>query len=95
MAMKCSMCGNENPDGKRFCGDCGRSLLADSQKEVGIISKILAGQPRNPIGWTAEEIKNEARKDGIPDQKAMAIVRRLVDRGEIYTVIFYRRPTEP
>jgi predicted nucleic acid-binding Zn ribbon protein len=24
--VKCSVCGAENPDGKRFCGDCGSPL---------------------------------------------------------------------
>ncbi len=24
--MKCSACGSENPEGKRFCGDCGVAL---------------------------------------------------------------------
>jgi rRNA maturation endonuclease Nob1 len=26
MAMKCRNCGSENPDGKKFCGDCGKEL---------------------------------------------------------------------
>ena len=26
MAMKCPSCGTENPEGKKFCGDCGRKL---------------------------------------------------------------------
>jgi len=26
MAMKCPYCGSENPEGKRFCGDCGATF---------------------------------------------------------------------
>jgi len=26
MAMKCPSCGADNPDGKKFCGDCGKAL---------------------------------------------------------------------
>src|SRR5262249_21625088 len=26
--MVCASCGNENPSGKRFCGDCGAALAA-------------------------------------------------------------------
>jgi rRNA maturation endonuclease Nob1 len=26
LAMKCSNCGSDNPDGKKFCGDCGKEL---------------------------------------------------------------------
>jgi rRNA maturation endonuclease Nob1 len=28
--MKCSNCGSENPDGKRFCGDCGKELATEA-----------------------------------------------------------------
>ncbi len=24
--MKCANCGSENPEGKKFCGDCGKEL---------------------------------------------------------------------
>ncbi len=30
--MRCSKCGSENPDGKRFCGDCGTLLGKGCQK---------------------------------------------------------------
>ncbi len=25
--MKCKNCGSENPEGKKFCGDCGKELV--------------------------------------------------------------------
>ena len=28
--MQCPKCGNENPAGKKFCGDCGAALEASS-----------------------------------------------------------------
>ncbi|MDH3364448.1 MAG: zinc ribbon domain-containing protein [Thermoplasmata archaeon] len=28
--MKCRSCGSENPEGKKFCGDCGKDLAEAS-----------------------------------------------------------------
>jgi len=36
-SMKCSNCGSENPEGKKFCGDCGRELSGDV--------KVAKGEP--------------------------------------------------
>ncbi|HEX6490722.1 MAG TPA: zinc-ribbon domain-containing protein [Gaiellaceae bacterium] len=30
----CAACGQENPEGFRFCGRCGAPLLADASAEV-------------------------------------------------------------
>jgi len=38
MAMKCSNCGAENPEGKRFCGDCGGKLLNLPEQERGEVA---------------------------------------------------------
>jgi drug/metabolite transporter (DMT)-like permease len=37
MAMKCYFCGAENPDSKKFCGDCGKPL---EPRKIG--GKIIA-----------------------------------------------------
>lgn len=30
MDMKCGNCGSDNPEGKKFCGDCGKELTEAS-----------------------------------------------------------------
>lgn len=44
MAMKCSKCGAENPEGKTFCGDCGSMIVVPSPPRV---ESVMArqGQP--------------------------------------------------
>jgi hypothetical protein len=37
MAMKCPNCGVENPEGQKFCGDCGGSLDGPSQTRLGLV----------------------------------------------------------
>ncbi len=40
MAMKCSRCGAENPEGKKFCGDCGSVIMQlERQTEQAISSQ--------------------------------------------------------
>jgi class 3 adenylate cyclase len=40
--MRCAKCGSENPESKRFCGDCGTALspvrAAQSQSDSGAAS---------------------------------------------------------
>src|SRR5271163_4669063 len=36
IAMRCSKCGSDNPDSKRFCGDCGASI-ATAAVNVGLV----------------------------------------------------------
>ena len=50
--MRCPTCGGENPDGKRFCGDCGGSLAAactacGAPLETG---KRFCGDCGTPVG---------------------------------------------
>ena len=50
--MRCLSCGSENPDGKRFCGDCGASLAlvcsaCGAQLEPG---KRFCGDCGTPVG---------------------------------------------
>lgn len=35
--MKCPKCGAENPDGQKFCGDCGRSLSEPLRSRQGLV----------------------------------------------------------
>jgi hypothetical protein len=46
--MRCAKCGSENPDSKRFCGDCGAVIAAKSAAQgdggVGSPSLQLVGR---------------------------------------------------
>lgn len=41
--MICPACGNENKEGNRFCGECGKSLAAPAGKDSKKSSKSLIG----------------------------------------------------
>jgi TolB-like protein/Tfp pilus assembly protein PilF len=51
--MKCSVCGNENPDDSRFCGSCGKALVET---------------PATPPAATTQEIGSAASVDFLPGQ---------------------------
>src|SRR5260370_39969069 len=49
--MRCAKCGSENPDTKRFCGDCG-AVLANRCAKCGADnppSKMFCGDCGNPL----------------------------------------------
>ena len=35
--MKCPKCGIENPEGQKFCGNCGESLDEPPQARLGLV----------------------------------------------------------
>jgi len=37
VAMKCPNCGAENPEGQKFCGNCGHSLEGPPQARLGLV----------------------------------------------------------
>jgi class 3 adenylate cyclase len=42
--MRCSKCGSENPDSKRFCGDCGAALPTATAPSIEL-PRFAAGSP--------------------------------------------------
>ncbi len=50
--MKCEACGADNPDGMRFCGNCGRPLMVPAVEVAGTKSRNCVSCGR-PIGWDA------------------------------------------
>ena len=43
--MDCPSCGNDNPDGKKFCGDCGAALIAGAS---GARAEAVSPEPPTP-----------------------------------------------
>lgn len=37
--MKCKNCGSDNPDGKKFCGDCGKELVEAPKAAEGELER--------------------------------------------------------
>jgi len=35
--MKCQKCGAENPEGQKFCGECGHNLEEPPQARLGVV----------------------------------------------------------
>lgn len=46
--MRCSRCGNENPDGNRFCGMCGAALLSAPPVAAGPLQRPATSAPNIP-----------------------------------------------
>jgi predicted ATPase/class 3 adenylate cyclase len=74
--MRCSRCGNENPAGQRFCGDCGNELAA------GICATCGASNPPN---------QNFCGDCGTPLTAASVIPRATADADRITVVTTERR----
>lgn len=49
MATKCANCGSENPEGQRFCGNCGRGLDQQPPARLGVVKCPTCGFD-NPEG---------------------------------------------
>lgn len=80
MAVTCAVCAAQNPDGKKYCGDCGKPLPADA------VARSIDD----------EELRTRLRaflKDELTDQKtieietAQAIAVRLTDWAKLYAYL--------
>jgi pSer/pThr/pTyr-binding forkhead associated (FHA) protein len=67
--MVCSVCGNHNPAGARFCSQCGAPLVpSDSTATIQLISDDTSDRLLSPVD--AEAV------DALPAGNAMLIVQR-------------------
>ena len=56
VAMDCPVCGSANPDGKRYCGDCGSSLGATGSYEQRTKDGRVSGSLGRLIGLVIANI---------------------------------------
>jgi hypothetical protein len=75
MEMKCPVCQSENPEGKKFCGDCGGVL---PQPTVPSEEQPVLAVSTQPKGWLASHWK-------ILASIAIVLVVVLASIGLIYT----------
>ena len=48
--MRCTKCGAENSDAKRFCGDCGAALLVTIEVPPAVIAPLSVSVTELPEG---------------------------------------------
>lgn len=66
--MRCPRCGNDNPDGMRFCGMCGGTLLPPSPSPAAKPERSVLAAPQPSAGVTAT-----ATRSSPPEQSQRAI----------------------
>jgi hypothetical protein len=61
MAMKCASCGAENPQGKKFCGDCGRRMTEQLRDESlsGIVQETKVRKLKTHSPLTTSEVNKK------------------------------------
>ena len=66
--MRCSRCGNENPDGNRFCGMCGAALLSAPPVAASSAQRPTAAGPAIPAAPAARPQTVEAPRSASAPQ---------------------------
>lgn len=88
--MKCSMCGAENPDQKRFCGQCG-AILAESRTQPDVASDNAGNVARKPK--TALSLSTRAKKKLILGSILVVIILVIAAIGYLYyDTHYYHEP---
>jgi len=75
--MRCPSCGEINPEGKKYCGDCGRRL--SSQTGTAPLPKHLA-QRRNLTVMFCDLVNSTALSRRLDPEKVREIIRAYRDR---------------
>ena len=81
--MRCTRCGHDNPDGSRFCAQCGTAL---SQERVGESTSIIPKVGGEESGEQAEVTADAADAhagavDSLPAGSALLVVKRGPNAG--------------
>ncbi len=81
--MHCTRCGHENPEGSRFCAQCGAALPSERIGEAtSVIPKVgvedVGEQPETP---EAAPDAHAGVVDSLPDGSALLVVKRGPNAG--------------
>ena len=84
--MRCTRCGNENPEQNRFCGMCGGSLLSPSASEPA--------EPQ-PVSVAAAPTATEVVAEPAPDSARSAVESRPAISGPSFLGLNEPAPSKP
>ncbi len=78
----CTRCGQENPDGARFCSHCGISLARGGGERMGETTSIISpGGPDTAEAEPDEPLADSGLVEGLPWGTALLVVKRGPNAG--------------
>ena len=82
-SVYCTACGAANPEGARFCSQCGSPLMRGQGERAGETTSMisLAGPEVSEAEFTDEPVTDAAAVDALPSGTALLIVRRGPNAG--------------
>jgi class 3 adenylate cyclase len=70
--MQCAKCGSDNPEGKKFCGDCGAPLAGEVRAAAG-------GEPPAAIAGASVRVTDESAMVGLPEGERKTVTALFAD----------------
>jgi class 3 adenylate cyclase/predicted ATPase len=83
--MRCSKCGGDNPDSKRFCGDCGSALLAAAEAPTS--RPAVSAAPSSASGAELPEGERKTLTALFADIKGSTELMRNLDPEEARAIV--------
>jgi len=78
----CTRCGQENPDGARFCSNCGVPLARGGGERMGETTSIISpGGPDTAEAEPDEPLADSGAVEGLPLGTALLVVKRGPNAG--------------
>ena len=78
----CTRCGQENPDGARFCSHCGIQLARSGGERMGETTSIISlGSPDTAEAEPDEPLADSGAVDALPLGTALLVVKRGPNAG--------------
>jgi hypothetical protein len=78
----CARCGQENPDGARFCSHCGVPLARSGGERIGETTSIISpGAPEAAEAEPDEPLADSGAVEGLPWGTALLVVKRGPNAG--------------
>ena len=77
----CTRCGQENPDGARFCSHCGVPLARSGGERMGETTSIISPGPEAAEAEPDEPLADSGAVEGLPWGTALLVVKRGPNAG--------------